>query len=82
MSAKPNVSSEQLARLRAEDVPLRPLLESEMPTVREEWRQYVRSLTSVVSRHTKEIDAYIQTHGPMSRPEVVEHALTKLLSEV
>ena len=82
MKANPNVSPEQLARLRAQDVQLRPLLESEMPAVRDQWRQYVRSLTDVVSRHSKEIDAYIQNHGPMTRPEVIERALTKLLSEV
>jgi hypothetical protein len=82
MKAKPNVPSEQLARLRREDEQLGPQLESEMPAVREEWRQYVRSLTSVVSRHSKKIDEYIQNHGPMPRPEVIEHALAKLLSEV
>ena len=82
MKAQPNVSPEQRARLRAGDEQLRPLLESEMPGVREEWRQYVKSRTGVVSRHSKEIDEYIQTHGPMTRPEVIERALTKLLSEV
>jgi len=82
MKAKPNVSSEQLARLRAEDEQLRPLLEAEMPAVREEWRQYVRSLTDVVARHAKEIDAYIQNHGPMTRTEVIDRALSKLLSNV
>lgn len=82
MKAKPNVTPEHLARLRDEDQQLRPLLESEMPLVREEWRQYVRSLTGVVSRYSKEIDAYIQSHGPMTRPEVIERALSKLLSEV
>lgn len=81
MKAKPNVSPEQLARLRAEDAELRPVLESEMTGVREEWQQYVRSLTGVVSRHSKEIDKYIQEHGPMTRPEVIERALAKLLSE-
>ncbi len=81
MHAKPNVTPAELARLRAEDEQLRPQLEAEMPAVREEWRQYVRSLTSVVSRHSKEIDEYIQNHGPMTRPEVVERALAKLLSE-
>lgn len=81
MTAKPSVSLEQLARLRAEDEQLRPLLESETLAVREEWRQYVKSLTGVVSRHSKEIDEYIQTHGPMTRPEVIERALTKLLSD-
>ena len=79
MKAKPNVSPEQLAPLRAEDEQLRPLLESEMPAVRDQWRQYVRSVTSVVSRHSREIDAYIQYHGPMTRPEVIERAF---LSEV
>ena len=58
------------------------MLESEMPAVHEEWRQSVRSLTGVVSRHSKEIDESIQNHGPMPRPEVIERALTKLLSEV
>jgi hypothetical protein len=82
MKAKPNVSPEQLAHLRAEDEKLRPLLESEMPAVRDQWRQYVRSLTDVVSRHSKEIDAYVESHGPMTRPKVVERALTKLLSDV
>jgi hypothetical protein len=81
MPAQPNVTPAQLARLRAEDEQLRPQLEAEMPAVREEWKQYVRSLTGVVSRHSKEIDEYIQTHGPMTRPEVVERALSKLLSE-
>ena len=82
MKSQPNVAPEQLARLRTEDEQLRPLLESEMPAVREDWRQYVKSLTGVVSRHSQEIDEYIQTHGPMTRPEVVERALTKLFSEV
>ena len=81
MKTQPNVSPEQLARLRAEDEQLRPLLESEMPAMREEWRQYVKSLTGVVARHAKEIDEYIQNHGPMTRPEVIERALTKLLSD-
>ena len=36
MKAKPNVSPEQLARLRGEDEQLRPKLESEMSAVREE----------------------------------------------
>ena len=82
MKSQPNVAPEQLARLRAGDKQLRPLLESEMPAVREDWRQYVKSLTGVVSRHSQEIDEYIQTHGPMTRPEVVERALTKLFAEV
>ena len=81
MKTKPHVSPDQLARLRAEDELLRPLLEAEMPAMREEWWQYVKSLTGVVSRHSKEIDEYIQNHGPMTRPEVVDRALTKLLSE-
>jgi hypothetical protein len=81
MQTQPNISPERLAELRAESQQLRPLLAAEMPAVREEWRQWVDSLTSVVARHSHEIDKYIQTHGPMTRPEVVERALTKLLSE-
>lgn len=81
MKTKPNVAPEQLVRLRSEDEQLRPQLEAEMPDVREEWQQYVRSLTGVVSRYSKEIDAYIQSHGPMTRPDVIERALAKLLSD-
>jgi hypothetical protein len=82
MTTKPTVSREQLAKPRSQDDALRPKLEAEMQAVREQWREYVQGLTSVVSRHAKEIDGYIQTHGPMTHSEVVELALAKLLSEV
>ena len=36
----------------------------------------------VVASHSKEIDEYIATHGPLTRTEVIDRALTKLLSEV
>ena len=81
MTAKPNISSERMAELRSESQRLRPLLAAEMPAVREEWKRWAHSVTSVVARHSKEIDDYIQAHGPMTREEVVERALTKLLSE-
>ena len=82
MQTKPNISPERLAQLRAESQQLRPMLAAEMPAVRDEWKQWVNSLTDVVARHSKEIDEYIQIHGPMTRQEVVDKALTKLLSEV
>ena len=82
MQTKLNVSRERLAQLRAESQQLRSDLAAEMPTVRDEWKQWVNSLADVVARHSKEIDEYIQTHGPMTRQEVVEKALTRLLSEV
>ena len=81
MKAKPNVSIELLVCLRAEDEQLRPLLESEMLAARERWRQNMMSLFGVVSRHSKEIDAYVQSGGQMTRPKVIERALAKLLSE-
>ncbi len=40
------------------------------------------SLTGVVTHHSKEIDEYIQIDGPMTRQEVVDKALPKLLLEV
>ena len=52
-----------------------------MPAVREEWRQNVTSLTGVISCHSIGINVYIQTHGPMTRQEVIERALSKLLSD-
>ena len=82
MNDKPNISSDHLAQLRAKSQQLQPLLVAEMPAVRHEWKQWVNTLTGVVARHSKEIDEYIQTHGPMTRQEVVEKALTKLLSDI
>jgi hypothetical protein len=82
MKTKPENSPEHLARLRAKSEELQPLLAAEMPAVRDEWKHWASSLASVVARHSKEIDEYIQAHGPMTREEVVEKALTKLPSEV
>lgn len=82
MKSKPNISPEHLAQLRSKGQQLQPLFSAEMPAVREEWKQWANSLSSVVARHSKEIDEYIQAHGPMTREEVVEKALTKLFSEV
>jgi len=82
MSNNPNVSPEHLARLRSKSEQLRPLLAAEMPAVRAEWKQWSSSLAGVVARHSKEIDQYIQAHGPMTRQEVVEKALARLLSDV
>jgi len=82
METKPNISTERLAQLRAESQQLQPQLVAEIPAVRDEWKQWVNSLTDVVARHSKKIDEYIETHGPMTRQEVVERALTKFLSEV
>jgi hypothetical protein len=81
MMTKPNISPERLAKLKAESQHLQPLLAAEIPATREEWKQWVNSLASVVARHSKEIDEYIQTHGPMTQQDVVDKALTKLLSE-
>ena len=82
MPTQPNISPERLTQLRAESQQLRPQLAAEMSAVREEWKQWANSLTGVVARHSKQIDEYIQTHGPMTRQEVVEKALSKFLSEV
>jgi len=82
MTNKPKVSSERKAQLRSKSQQLRPQLTADMPAVRDEWKQWANSLTSVVARHSKEIDEYIQAHGPMTREEVVERALAKLLSDV
>ncbi|MFN0020397.1 MAG: hypothetical protein ACKVP0_19230 [Pirellulaceae bacterium] len=82
MNTKPSISNQHLAQLRSKGQQLQPLLSAEMPAVRAEWKQWASSLSSVVARHSKEIDEYIQAHGPMTREEVVEKALTKLLSEV
>ena len=78
---KPNLTAERLAQLREEDQALRPQLEAEIPGIRAAWREYVQTAASVMSRHSDEIDEYIRTHGPMTRTEVVERALEKLLAD-
>lgn len=81
MNAKPNISPEHLARLRAESQKLRPGLEADAPAVRHEWKQWVETLAGVMARHSTAIDKYIAAHGPMTREEVLERALTNLLTE-
>ena len=82
MMAQPNLSPERLAQLQAESQQLRLQLVAEMPAVRDEWKQWTNSLTSVVARHSQEIANYIEAHGSMTRQDVVEKALTKFLSDV
>ena len=36
--------------------------------ITKDWRQYIKRLAGVVSRHSQEIDACIQTREPMTRP--------------
>jgi hypothetical protein len=79
---KPNLSPDRLAQLRAESQKLRPRLAAEMPAIREEWKHWTNSLASVVARHSPEIDNDIAAHGPMTRPEMVDKALSIFLSEV
>lgn len=81
MNRKPNVNPERFAELRAESKRLQPDLAAEALAVRQEWKVWVNSLAGIVARHSKEIDEYIRAHCPMTREEVVEKALTKLLSE-
>ena len=82
MQSKPNISPNRLAQLRAESQQLRPHLKAERPADREDWTQWANRLTGVVARHSEEIDDYVQTHGLMTRQEVVEKALSNFLSEV
>lgn len=81
MKTQPNISAEQRERLLREDQYLRPQLASEQAAVRDEWRAYFRNLTEVVSQRAEGIDACIQNHVPMTRSEVVDLALKKLLTE-
>lgn len=82
MIRQPSISSEKMNELRERHRQLKPILDSEMKTVRENWQQELDGLSDIVDRHSDEIAAYIAKHGPMTRGEVVEQALTKLLSEV
>ncbi len=63
MKAKPNVAAEQLARLRAEDEPLRPMLESEMTNPRpagslNEQRHSFRYAAFISYRHVEPDQAW------------------------
>lgn len=82
MIRRPSISPEKMNELRERHKQLRPLLDAEMQTVREHWQQELDGLSDIVNRHNDEIAAYIAKHGPMTRGEVVERALSQLLSEV
>lgn len=81
MTAK-QVPPELMAKFRKTHAELRPILDAEMHVVRANWKAEIEGLTDVVKRHDAEIDDYISVHGPMSRAEVLEKALSDLLSKV
>ena len=82
MKTQPNISPERMQQLREQAIAQRDQEEAERPQVVAEFREIMKEWQRVVAAHSRQIDDYIAAHGPMTRAEVIDKALTKLLSEV
>ncbi len=81
MKTQPNISPERMQQLRERGIARREQDEAERPQVVAEFREMMKEWQRVVASHSREIDEYIAVHGPMTRAEVIDKALTKLLSD-
>ena len=82
MKAQLNISSERIQQLRERSIAVREQAEADRPQVVAEFREIMQEWQRVVASHSRQIDEYIAAHGPMTRAEVLDKALTKLLSEI
>ena len=81
MKTQPNISPERIRQLREQSLAQREQDEADRPQVVAEFREIMKEWQRVVAAHSRQIDEYIATHGPMTRAEVIDKALTKLLSD-
>ena len=81
MKTQSNISPERMQQLRERSIARREQDEAERPQVVAEFREMMKEWQRVVASHSREIDEYIAAHGPMTRAEVIDKALTKLLSD-
>ena len=82
MKTQPNISPERIRQLREQSLAQREQDEADRPQVVAEFRELMKEWQRVVAAHSRQIDEYIAVHGPMTRAEVIDKALTKLLSNV
>ncbi len=82
MATQNTLSADRLTSLRERSRLGSELDDADKPHVVAEHKWMLDEWQRVVSSHSTEIDEYIATHGPLTRAEVIDRALTKLLSEV
>ncbi len=82
MKTQLNISLERIQQLRERSIAVREQAEADRPQVVAEFREIMQEWQRVVASHSRQIDEYIAAHGPMTRAEVLDKALTKLLSEI
>lgn len=76
------IPEERIAKLRERSKIGREAEDAARSQVAAEHRAFVNNLLRILANNGRGIEAYIAKHGPMTRGEVVEQALSKLLSEV
>ena len=81
MKAPPAASPERMQQLRDRSQAVREQAEADRSEAVAEFRDMMQEWQRVVAAHSCQIDEYIATHGAMTRAEVIDRALTKLLSE-
>ena len=82
MATQHSLSADRLTLLRERSRLGREQDDADKPHVVAEHKAMLAEWQRVVASHTREIDEYIATHGPLTRAEVIDRALTKLLSDV
>ena len=82
MTAQAQVSPERMQQLRQRAIAARAQEEVDRPQVIADYKAMLKDWERIVASHSHAIDEYIAAHGPMSRAEVLDRALSKLLSEV
>ncbi len=75
------LSEERMQQLRERSRIGREQEDAARPQVIAEHKAMLLEWQKVVASHCKGIDSYLAIHGPMSRAEVIDLALSKLLAD-
>ncbi len=81
MKTQQIVSPERIQQLRDRSHAVREQDYMERQHVVSEFKEIMKEWQRVVASHSVQIDEYIKKHGEMTRAEVIDKALTKLLTE-
>lgn len=81
MATQHTLSADRLTSLRERSRLGKEQDDADKPHVVAEHKAMLAEWQRVVAAHSREIDEYIVTHGPLTRAEVIDRALTKLFSD-
>ena len=81
MTTQHTLPADRLTALRQRARLGREADDADKPHVIAEHKAMLAEWQRVVASHSRQIDQYIAAHGPMTRAEVIDLALTALLSE-